>query len=205
MPSQRAGVVATRARTRPTVADDPVARLTAALPTLPRSHVSLMAEMLRELTRRDPQGTVLERSDDLQRLAEQAADRIVDAADVWVEHLGEFYDTSGVAELLAPAGERISRQAVHKRKGLLALTTGDGKTVYPAFQFRARRPAPGLAEVLALLPERLVSAWTVASWLRTPDADLDGQAPIDVLFESGPEGRAAVRTAARDWAAALSR
>jgi len=159
MPSQRAGVVATRARTRPTVADDPVARLTAALPTLPRSHVSLMAEMLRELTRRDPEGTVLERSDDLQRLAEQAADRIVDAADVWVEHLGEFYDTSGVAELLAPAGERISRQAVHKRKGLLALTTGDGKTVYPAFQFRARRPAPGLAEVLALTGrERLLGS-----------------------------------------------
>lgn len=203
MPSQRAGAVTRQGR--PTADGDPVARLRAALPTLPRSHVSLIAEVLSELARRDPEGTVLERTDDLHRLAEQAADRLVDAAEVWVEHLGHFYDTAGVAELLSRTGKRISRQAVHKRKGLLALTTGDGRTVYPAFQFRGRRPAPGLAEVLALLPERLVSAWTVASWLRTPDADLDGQAPVDVLFESGPEGRAAVLTAARDWAAALSR
>lgn len=177
--------------------------LAAVLPTLPRSHVSLVTEILTELTRRDPDGAVLDRSDDLHHLAERAADQIIDAASVWIEHLGHFYDTSGVATLLGRSGEPISRQAVHQRKGLLGLTTGNGKTVYPAFQFRAQRPAPGLADVLAELPETLVSPWTVASWLRTPDVDLDGQAPIDVLFESGPEGRTAVLDAARDWAAAM--
>lgn len=205
MPSRSAATSAVPARPRTAEKSNPVASLTAVLSTSPRSHVSLMTEMLSELTRRDPQGIALGRADDLHQLAEQAADRIIDAAEVWVEHLGTFYDTHGVAELLSRDGEKISRQAVHKRKGLLALTTGNGNVVYPAFQFRGQQPAPGLGDVLSLLPEDLVSAWTVASWLRTPEIALDGQAPIDVLFESGPEGRTAVLNAARDWAAALNR
>lgn len=206
MPEHRAAApVATPPPPRRTASADTAATLAAQLATFPRIHVNLVTEMLTELTRRDPSGTALERTDDLHHLAEQAADRIIDAAEVWIEHLGHFYDTNGVAALLSRNGDRISRQAVHKRKGLLALTAGNGKTVYPAFQFRAQQPAPGLGDVLALLPENLVSGWTVASWLRTPDVDLDGQSPIDVLFESGPEGRTAVLDAARDWAAALTR
>lgn len=209
MPTRRAAASAASVvppvRPRTAGKRDPVASLTAALSLAPRSHISLVTEMLSELTRRDPQGTALGRAEDLHQLAEQAADGIVDAAEVWVEHLGHFYDTHGVAEMLSRDGEKISRQAVHKRKGLLALTTGNGSTAYPAFQFRGQTPTPGLADVLALLPEDLVSPWTVASWLRTPEVALDGQAPIDVLFESGPEGRTAVLNAAREWAAALDR
>jgi hypothetical protein len=54
---------------------------------------------------------------------------------------------------------------VSKRR-LLALTTGSGRVVYPAFQFTAQRGA-GLPGVVAT-STTLVSPWTVASWLVSP-------------------------------------
>jgi hypothetical protein len=174
------------------------------LGSMPASHRGLIAEIAAQLRRRDPAGDVVARIDDIPQIAALAADRVVDNAAAWEDHLGAFYDGEGVRTLLGRGGEPISRQAVHKRKGLLALTTGSGQIVYPAVQFRAGSTAPGLAEVLAALPEALVSRWTVASWLTTPDPDLDGERPIDLLFESGPEGHAAVLSVARLWAAQLS-
>jgi hypothetical protein len=122
----------------------------------------------------------------------------------WVEHLGPFYDSEGVQTLLSRDGTPISRQAVHKRRGLLSLTTGSGQVVYPAFQFDGRRPTPGMAAVLDALPAELVSRWTVASWLMSPDAELEGERPIDVLHEQGPGGERAVLDAARRWAGQLA-
>jgi hypothetical protein len=54
------------------------------------------------------------------------------------------------------------------------------------------------------VPEALVSRWTLASWLVGPDAELDGERPIDVLQEGAPEGRTVLLAAARRWAAALA-
>jgi hypothetical protein len=136
-------------------------------------------------------------------MARDAAQHVLDTAPTWVEHLGAFYDTDGVQKLLSRHGTPISRQAVHKRRGLLALTTGSGQVVYPAFQFDGQRPVPGLALVLDALPESVVSRWTVASWLVSPEADVDGERPVDVLRDQGPEGQVAVLGAARRWAAQL--
>ena len=86
-----------------------------------------------------------------------------------------------------------------QRRGLLALTTGSGRVVYPAFQFDAHGVVAGLAEVLERLPADLVSRWTVASWLVSDDADL-GATPIAVLLT----GRLRpVMEAASRWATAL--
>jgi hypothetical protein len=137
-------------------------------------------------------------------MAEHAAQRVLDTAATWIEHLGAFYDSEGVRLLLSRNGTRISRQAVHKRRGLLSLTTGSGQLVYPAFQFDGRRPTPGLSAVLELLPEDLVSRWTVASWLVSPEVELAGERPIDVLRDQGPEGKLAVLNAVRRWAAQLA-
>ena len=93
---------------------------------------------------------------------------------------------------------------MHKRKGLPALTTSSGRVVYPAFQFRGRTLAPGLARVLEALPEDLVSRWTVASWLVSPETDLGGDAPIEVLFDADPAGVDAVARVARAWAGNLA-
>lgn len=171
---------------------------------LPPSHERVLRSMIVELRRRDPDGAQLSRADDPDELARAVAERIVDFSAGWVEHLGPFYDSASVAELLARNGDPITKQAVSKRKGLLSLTTGSGQVVFPAFQFRDRRLVPGLPKIFGELPEDVVSRWTLASWLVSPDVDLDGARPIDVLHDGSDGDIAAVVTAARQWRVALA-
>lgn len=170
----------------------------------PRSHLEFAMAMLLELRKRDPDGTRLGVSTDVDQAAALAADRVLDPSLLWMEHLGAFYSTDTVRSLLGREGEPVSRQAVHKRKGLLTLTTGSGRVVYPAFQFRGQQLAPGLDRVLNELPEPLVSRWTFASWLVDPERDLGDERPIDVLFDEDPAGVDAVVRVARNWAAQLA-
>src|SRR5687767_11489293 len=104
-------------------------------PTRPAAHATLLEAIGAQLAQEDPTGALVARSDDVTLLARYAAQRVLDSASTWVEHLGAFYDSDGVQRLLSRDGAPISRQAVHKRRGLLALTTGSGQVVYPAFQF----------------------------------------------------------------------
>lgn len=143
-------------------------------PTRPAAHLALIEAFSAQLAQYDPTGALVARSDDVPLMARQAAQRVLDSASTWVEHLGAFYDSEGVQTLLSRDGTPISRQAVHKRRGLLSLTTGSGQVVYPAFQFDGQRPIPGMAAVLDALPEDLVSRWTVASWLMSAEAELGG-------------------------------
>ena len=170
----------------------------------PGAHARLAEAFLLEMTRRDPDGTRVAADLNVGQAAALAADTVLDPAVAWVEALGAFYDTDAVRRLLGRDGRPVSRQAVHKRKGLLVLTTGSGRVVYPALQFRGRTVAPGLARVLEALPEDRVSRWTVASWLVSPEADLGGEAPIEVLFDADPAGVEAVVRIARAWAGDLA-
>lgn len=170
----------------------------------PTAHSELIKAFGEQLAQYDPTGAIVSRSDDLTAMARDAAQRVLETSSTWVEHLGSFYDSQGVAELLSRTGTPISRQAVHKRRGLLALTTGSGQIVYPAFQFDGRRPVSGLGALLEQLPETVVSRWTVASWLVSPEAELDGARPVDVLRDQGAEGQAAVLSAAQRWSSQLA-
>jgi hypothetical protein len=187
-----------------TTAADP-RRLAASLRETPESHRLFAKAILDKLRKRDPDGTLLgATATDVDQAAELATDRVLDTSLLWVEHLGAFYDTTAVRSLLGHKGEPVSRQAVHKRKGLMALTTGSGQVVYPAFQFRDRQLVHGLGRVLAEMPESLVSRWTLASWLVSPERDLEGERPIDVLFDQGQGGVDAVARVALGWAAQLA-
>jgi hypothetical protein len=170
---------------------------------LPSAHAALTKAFSEQLAQFDPTGALVARSDDVTSMARDAAQHVLDTAATWVEHLGAFYDTQGVQKLLSRNGAPITRQAVHKRRGLLALTTGSGQVVYPAFQFDGQHPVPGLASVLDALPDGLASRWTIASWLVSPEAELDGERPVDVLRDQGPAGQVAVLGAARRWATQL--
>jgi hypothetical protein len=165
------------------------------------AHRRLVENFADELAHRDPDGRQAEQITDLERAAREAADRLLDTAALWDEHLGGFYDTDAVRHLLARNNSPVSRQAVSKRRDLLPLRTGSGRVVYPTFQFVDGRPVGGLGDVLTALPEQLVSRWTVASWLVTPQADLDGERPIDVLADGYPQP---VVLAASRWASALA-
>ncbi|MEZ5341111.1 MAG: hypothetical protein R2706_06585 [Acidimicrobiales bacterium] len=95
------------------------------------------------------------------------------AGALWAEDLGPFYSSEAVAILLG----NVSKQAVSdrvRRHRLLALRTGSGRLVYPAFQFERRRVIAGLADVLAIVAPDDTEAWYVASWLTTPDPALAG-------------------------------
>lgn len=169
-------------------------------PRMPESHRRFLDSLAAELATRDPSGALLRRVDDPAALARVAAERAVASANVWHEHLGEFYDVDGVREILTRNGRPISKQAVSKRC-LLALRTGSGRVVYPAFQFRDGAPLPGLDGVLAALPDNVVSRWTVASWLVSAQSELGGERPVDLLAAGVTEP---VTCRARAWAERLA-
>ena len=131
-------------------------------------------------------------------LGRQAALQAI-AGQLWSEHLGPLYDTEGVQALLGG----VSKQAVSdrvRRHRLIALRTGSGRMVYPAFQFERQAVITGLGEVLSLIAPNDEEMWLAASWFVTPDPALGDISPIDAI-------RARLQTlvldAARDVAASL--
>jgi hypothetical protein len=154
-----------------------------------------------EVRERDPNGQALARLEDIDGTAAVAARLVVDTGEQWRKHLGGFYDTETVRRLLGSIDKPVSKQAVSKRRGLLALRTGSHRVVYPSFQFVDGRLVEGLDEVLDALDERLVSRWTVASWLVSENPELGGGRPIAVLAEGHT---APVVVAARSWARSLT-
>ena len=167
-------------------------------PLTPSQH-RLLAAIGAELARQDPTGAATEDVDDVAAAARAAVDALVDTGSFWQEHLGPVYDAKTVAVLLGRPGKPVSRQAVSKRS-LLALRTGNGRVYYPAFQFANGRPITGLADILAVIDEDLVSRWTLASWLVSPENALDGAPPIEAL-RAGEIQR--VLDEAHAWALAL--
>ena len=158
-------------------------------------HEALVAAFAHELELRDPDGRAAGAIPDPGSVMEQAVARVLMASHAWVDQLGPLYDVRGVMQILG-----VTKQAVSKRR-LLALTTGSGRVVYPAFQFTGSGVVPGLPAVLAMLPAEHVSPWTVAAWLTSPAAELDDDRPIDVLAGGDT---APVLALAADWAQALA-
>lgn len=103
------------------------------------------------------------------------------------EDLGPFYDTTGVSRWLG-----ITRQALHqkvKAGQLLALTTGDGQRLYPAWQFSPDgRPLTGLVDLLRVLNPAAADPWTVAVWLTRPVEELGNRSAVDVMRSLKPVG-----------------
>ena len=121
------------------------------------------------------------------------------AGAMWTDAVGPFYDTEGVMTLLGG----VTKQAVNdrvRRHRLLALKTGSGRLVYPVAQFDGERVVDGLGDVLDVLVPDDTEAWMVASWLTTPDPDLNDRTPIEALRDGQ---RADVVRAARELSGAL--
>lgn len=95
----------------------------------------------------------------------------------------EFYDTRGVAVVLAgPGRPPISRQAIEqrrRRRNVLALQTSDERWIYPTWQFIDQGVLQGLPEVLNAFGEE--SSWSVGTWLTTPREELDGLTAVEWL------------------------
>jgi len=163
------------------------------------AHHSIATEFERNLDTFDPDGIL--RAVNVAASARTAAAAVIGWADLWDEHIGPFYTAEHVRTLLATGDRPVSRQAVAQRANLLALTTGSGRVVYPAFQFRTSSIPEGFSTILKILNEELVSRWTVASWLVTPNAELESDSPLELLEAGSVQS---VVDAARQWAISLA-
>jgi hypothetical protein len=113
----------------------------------------------------------------------------------WDDLVGPFTSSEGVWARLGVTRQAVAAKAARRR--LLRVITVDGMHLYPLWQFRANRLLPGLADVLALFPEKAVDGWTLSAWLRMPDPDLE-ESPVNALY-GGDEASvlALARTASR--------
>lgn len=133
------------------------------------------------------------------RFAERALRASVPVPSPWDDLVGPFVRTQGVRARLGITRQAVAAKAARRR--LLRTVTAEGEHLYPLWQFDGDGLVPGLAEVLAMFPERSVDGWTLAAWLRTPDPDL-GEAPLDALVRGDVERvRAVARSSARALAA----
>lgn len=103
-------------------------------------------------------------------LANAEADRL------WSGQVGPAYRQGQVAQLLGK-----TKQAVSADRGLLRVTQRDGTVTYPVVQFDGDRVCPGVATVVQTFAPVVATDWTTASWLTSPNPDLDGLRPIDAL------------------------
>jgi hypothetical protein len=99
------------------------------------------------------------------------------------------YRQADVAALLGK-----SKQAVSADPRLLKLVLRSGEVGYPVFQFDGRQQLPGVRDVIGVLAPVVATPWTIASWLTSPSADLDGETPEAALRA----GRVDAVTAAAD-------
>ena len=127
---------------------------------------------------------------------------MVAAASVWARHLGGLLDAEQTRLLLGVK----SRQAVHdlvRRGRLLRVEDSVGRALYPANQFDEHgRPFSLVGGLIESFAPASVSAWTIASFLSSPQRELDGQTPQRWLLSGGEERL--VREAARRIAARLA-
>lgn len=133
-----------------------------------------------------------------------------EVAETWAEQLpltpspledltGPFYDTPSLRKWLGVTRQALDSRARHG--SILALTTGDGARVYPAWQWRTdKSTVPHLGEVLPLLLAGSRDPWTAALWMTSPVDWGDGRAvpawkwldedrdPTSVLNEARADG-----------------
>jgi hypothetical protein len=114
------------------------------------------------------------------------------------DRVGPFYDGDGVRAVLGVS--RTDLAAMSASRKLLSLPTGDGSTVYPAWQFTAGgETTPHLQDVLNALARGTDDAWTWALWLTAPDDDYAGLSAAGWL-RAGRDPAPVLRDAASDAA-----
>jgi hypothetical protein len=102
----------------------------------------------------------------------------------WEGQLGLLLSSTDFQRSTGLSRQALS-QAVESGR-VLRLTTKAGKTCYPAFQLDdSGRVLPGLRPLLAAFTGRIASPWTTASWLTSPQPELDDATPVNFLRAGG--------------------
>lgn len=115
------------------------------------------------------------------------------------ERIGPFYDSNGVAYRLGVDEDALA--ARREERTLLAMRTGSGEWLYPAWQFTVEGPVhEQLVPVLAAL--RALDGWLVGVWIVNEHPDLGGLSPREALARG--TGAATVARLAQQDAAVLN-
>ncbi|WIB65863.1 antitoxin Xre/MbcA/ParS toxin-binding domain-containing protein [Curtobacterium sp. MCBD17_040] len=94
--------------------------------------------------------------------------------------VGPFRTVDGVVVFLGTDAAEVEARVASGV--LLCVQSGDGRLMFPAFQFDAlRQPLPHLRAVLAAFDADPRDAWAAALWLAQPDHDLNGRTPAAAL------------------------
>lgn len=93
----------------------------------------------------------------------------------WAAQVGACLSRPAVARLLAK-----SPQAVAKDDRLFVFRNGDGRPIYPTFQFDGRAVLDGLVEVVSVLVPA-DDDLTVLAWLTAPKPGFGGSTPVELL------------------------
>lgn len=134
---------------------------------------------------------------DPRRLAELLCANLPDTPSELDPHfadVGPFYTSGGAASQLGG----ITKQALsdrRKTRSVLAMRAGDGRWLYPAWQFTgAGTVHPALAPVLRAL--RPLDRWAAGVWLVGAHPELGGRSPRAALRDGEPPRRVADLAAA---------
>ncbi len=115
--------------------------------------------------------------------------------------LGPFYDSAGALHQLGG----VTKQALASRRAnetVLAMRTGDGQWLYPAWQFTGDGGIrPVLVPVLKAL--RGLDRWAAGVWLVAAHPDLSGSSPRTALRD-GTDPATVARLAQRDASALVA-
>jgi hypothetical protein len=101
--------------------------------------------------------------------------------------VGPFHDADSTAAVLGVPASTLP--ALARQGTILACETSSGKVVYPAWQFGGTggQVLPGLVPVLQVLARSHATGWLRASWLRSPEVELGGRPPLQVLLAGGED------------------
>jgi len=100
----------------------------------------------------------------------------------WAEAVGPVLQIDVASDLLGVSPNAL--RAMAARNEVLEIVTTDRVPLYPAWQFGTGTVVPGLIELLTALAP-VVDGWTLASWCRLPQPELDGRSVADALAEAG--------------------
>ena len=112
--------------------------------------------------------------------------------------VGPVYTSKGLERWLGISRQAISQNAL--KRHFLRLTTADGVSVFPSFQFsESGQRLPHLSAILHELAKGTEDAWLWATWLNTPDengvthADELRAGSWEMVFDLASEDAAAWR------------
>lgn len=143
--------------------------VTAALDTAAASFRATLAEL--GLSGHEPE------FGDAARLGQRAA-LVAAAGAVWHGQLGPVLDLRQASELLGVSTHQTVFDLLEGRR-LLAVSTKDGRTLIPVFQFtESGRLDEAVSTILGIFGDVEATGWTIASWFTTPNPELEQYTPI---------------------------